>query len=134
MKRSLASTALALVLGLSALPLAAKTTTATSWDYLQPDREQVIASLNVVELLRRTEVLAEQQQPDHGLAEDHRLRRRQRLGEDPPGGEPAPPDEEAPDPDHEVDRDHQDAEAEMDVGDHAGSIADPATRLPRLAP
>jgi len=53
MKRSLASTALALVLGFSALPLAAKTTTATSWDYLQPDREQVIASLNVVELLRR---------------------------------------------------------------------------------
>ncbi|MFV9683855.1 carboxy terminal-processing peptidase [Pseudomonas sp. NY15367] len=53
MKRSLASTALALVLGLSALPLAAKTTTATSWDYLQPDRDQVIASLNVVELLRR---------------------------------------------------------------------------------
>ncbi|WP_119693577.1 carboxy terminal-processing peptidase [Pseudomonas oleovorans] len=53
MKRSLASTALALVLGLSALPLAAKTTTAASWEYLQPDREQVIASLNVVELLRR---------------------------------------------------------------------------------
>ena len=53
MKRSLASTALALVIGFSALPLAAKTTTATSWDYLQPDREQVIASLNVVELLRR---------------------------------------------------------------------------------
>ena len=53
MKRSLASTALALVLGFSALPLAAKTTAATSWDYLQPDREQVIASLNVVELLRR---------------------------------------------------------------------------------
>ena len=53
MKRSLASTALALVLGLSALPLAAKTTPATSWDYLQPDRDQVIASLNVVELLRR---------------------------------------------------------------------------------
>ncbi|ARS48086.1 MULTISPECIES: carboxy terminal-processing peptidase [Pseudomonadaceae] len=53
MKRSLASTALALVLGFSALPLAAKTTTAPGWDYLQPDREQVIASLNVVELLRR---------------------------------------------------------------------------------
>ncbi|MDU9406385.1 MULTISPECIES: carboxy terminal-processing peptidase [Pseudomonas] len=53
MKRSLASTALALVLGFSALPLAAKTTTATSWDYLQPDRDQVIASLNVVELLKR---------------------------------------------------------------------------------
>lgn len=53
MKRSLASTALALVLGFSALPLAAKTTPATSWDYLQPDRDQVIASLNVVELLKR---------------------------------------------------------------------------------
>ncbi|MGG2397558.1 carboxy terminal-processing peptidase [Pseudomonas sp. SH1-B] len=53
MKRSLASTALALFLGFSALPLAAKTTTATSWDYLQPDRDQVIASLNVVELLKR---------------------------------------------------------------------------------
>lgn len=53
MKRSLASTALALVLGFSALPLAAKTTTATNWDYLQPDRDQVIASLNVVELLKR---------------------------------------------------------------------------------
>ncbi|MFN3767211.1 MAG: carboxy terminal-processing peptidase [Ectopseudomonas guguanensis] len=53
MKRSLANTALALVLGFSALPLAAKTTPATSWDYLQPDRDQVIASLNVVELLRR---------------------------------------------------------------------------------
>lgn len=52
MKRSLASTALAIVLGLSALPLVAKTTSA-DWDYLQPDREQVIASLNVVELLRR---------------------------------------------------------------------------------
>ncbi|VXC56392.1 Tail-specific protease [Pseudomonas sp. 8Z] len=52
MKRSLASTALALALGFSALPLAAKTTSA-DWQYLQPDREQVIASLNVVELLRR---------------------------------------------------------------------------------
>ena len=52
MKRSLASTALALALGFSALPLAAKTTSA-DWEYLQPDREQVIASLNVVELLRR---------------------------------------------------------------------------------
>ena len=52
MKRSLASTALALALGFSALPLAAKTTSA-DWEYLQPDREQVIASLNVVELLKR---------------------------------------------------------------------------------
>ena len=53
MKRSLASTALALVLGFTALPLAAKTTSAVDWNYLQPDREQVIASLNVVELLTR---------------------------------------------------------------------------------
>lgn len=53
MKRSLASTALALVLGFSSLPLAAKTTSAADWEYLQPDREQVIASLNVVELLKR---------------------------------------------------------------------------------
>lgn len=52
MKRSLASTALALAIGFSALPLAAKTTS-TDWEYLQPDREQVVASLNVVELLRR---------------------------------------------------------------------------------
>ncbi|WAJ36222.1 carboxy terminal-processing peptidase [Pseudomonas sp. GOM7] len=52
MKRSIASTALALALGFSALPLAAKTTSA-DWQYLQPDRDQVVASLNVVELLRR---------------------------------------------------------------------------------
>ncbi|NQD96888.1 tail-specific protease, partial [Pseudomonas sp. CrR25] len=32
---------------------AAKTTSADPWEYLQPDREQVIASLNVVELLKR---------------------------------------------------------------------------------
>ena len=53
MKRSLLSATLALALGLSALPLAAKTTSADPWEYLQPDREQVIASLNVVELLKR---------------------------------------------------------------------------------
>ncbi|NQD97052.1 tail-specific protease, partial [Pseudomonas sp. CrR25] len=53
MKRSLLSATLALAFGLSALPLAAKTTSADPWEYLQPDREQVIASLNVVELLKR---------------------------------------------------------------------------------
>ncbi|MGP0174766.1 carboxy terminal-processing peptidase [Pseudomonas sp. NCHU5208] len=52
MKRSLASTALAIALGFSALPLAAKPAS-TDWQYLQPDRDQVVASLNVVELLRR---------------------------------------------------------------------------------
>jgi carboxyl-terminal processing protease len=53
MKRSLVSATLALSFALSALPLAAKVTRDTSWDYLQPDREQVIASLNIVELLKR---------------------------------------------------------------------------------
>jgi carboxyl-terminal processing protease len=53
MKRSLFSATLALAIGLSALPLAAKTSTTDSWEYLQPSREQVIASLNVVELLKR---------------------------------------------------------------------------------
>ena len=53
MKRSVFSVTLALLLGLSALPLAAKTSAADPWEYLQPDREQVIASLNVVELLNR---------------------------------------------------------------------------------
>ncbi|WP_165497304.1 carboxy terminal-processing peptidase [Phytopseudomonas dryadis] len=53
MKRSLISATLALALGLGALPLAAKTSKADPWEYLQPDREQVIASLNVVELLQR---------------------------------------------------------------------------------
>ncbi|MBB1519229.1 carboxy terminal-processing peptidase [Aquipseudomonas guryensis] len=48
----LSSTALALVLGLQAMPAAAKTGP-ENWEYLQPDREQVIASLNVVELLKR---------------------------------------------------------------------------------
>ena len=53
MKRSLLSVTLAFTFALSALPLAAKTTSDDSWEYLQPDREQVIASLNVVELLKR---------------------------------------------------------------------------------
>jgi carboxyl-terminal processing protease len=52
MKRSLLSVTLAFSFVLSAAPLAAKTTS-DSWEYLLPDREQVIASLNVVELLKR---------------------------------------------------------------------------------
>ena len=52
MQRFLPVTALALLLGLHALPAAAKAA-AENWTYLQPDREQVIASLNVVELLKR---------------------------------------------------------------------------------
>ncbi|WP_397379267.1 carboxy terminal-processing peptidase [Pseudomonas sp.] len=53
MKRSLLSVTLAFSLALSAFPLAAKATRDASWDYLQPDRDQVIASLNIVELLKR---------------------------------------------------------------------------------
>lgn len=52
MKRSLLSLTLAFSVSLGALPLAAKTSN-DAWEYLQPDREQVIASLNVVELLKR---------------------------------------------------------------------------------
>ena len=52
-KRLLCGTALAFALGGSALPLAAKTSSAADWSALQPDRNQVIASLNVVELLKR---------------------------------------------------------------------------------
>lgn len=52
MQRFLPATALALLLGLNSLPAAAKAA-AENWAYLQPDREQVIASLNVVELLKR---------------------------------------------------------------------------------
>ncbi|MBD9481978.1 carboxy terminal-processing peptidase [Pseudomonas sp. PDM14] len=52
MQRFLPSTALALVLSFQAFTAHAKTAP-ENWDYLQPDREQVIASLNVVELLKR---------------------------------------------------------------------------------
>ncbi|MBD7977634.1 carboxy terminal-processing peptidase [Pseudomonadaceae bacterium Sa2CUA2] len=52
-KRLLCGTALALALGGSVLPVAAKPTNAGDWSALQPDRDQVIASLNVVELLKR---------------------------------------------------------------------------------
>ncbi|MDF3934220.1 carboxy terminal-processing peptidase [Pseudomonas citronellolis] len=54
MKRFLPRTALLLVLGASALSsFAAPTAGTNSWDGLQPDRDQVIASLNIVELLKR---------------------------------------------------------------------------------
>lgn len=52
MQRFLPATALALLVGLNSLPALAKAA-AENWAYLQPDREQVIASLNVVELLKR---------------------------------------------------------------------------------
>ncbi|WP_416146802.1 PDZ domain-containing protein, partial [Pseudomonas syringae] len=53
MKQLFPSTALALFVGLSVLPMSASTFAANSWDNLQPDRDEVIASLNVVELLKR---------------------------------------------------------------------------------
>lgn len=54
MKRFLSRTTLLLVLGASALPSFAATSAGpNSWDGLQPDRDQVIASLNIVELLKR---------------------------------------------------------------------------------
>nr|WP_082629186.1 carboxy terminal-processing peptidase [Pseudomonas sp. TTU2014-080ASC] len=53
MKRTILSATLALSLALNILPAAAKVSGPTTWDYLQPDRDQVIASLNVVELLKR---------------------------------------------------------------------------------
>lgn len=53
MKHLLPSTALALMIGLGSLPLAGTASAANSWDKLQPDRDEVVASLNVVELLKR---------------------------------------------------------------------------------
>ncbi|EJM71188.1 carboxyl-terminal processing protease [Pseudomonas sp. ADAK2 TE3594] len=53
MKHLLPSTALALVIGLGILPMSSNSFAANSWDKLQPDRDEVIASLNVVELLKR---------------------------------------------------------------------------------
>lgn len=53
MKRSLTAGFLALLLGLQANATLAKPADGHDWDYLQPDRDQVIASLNVVELLKR---------------------------------------------------------------------------------
>ncbi|HEF4761748.1 TPA: carboxy terminal-processing peptidase [Pseudomonas putida] len=53
MKRLFPSTALALFIGIGLLPLSSSSFAANSWDKLQPDRDEVIASLNVVELLKR---------------------------------------------------------------------------------
>ncbi|WXL27791.1 carboxy terminal-processing peptidase [Ectopseudomonas mendocina] len=53
MKRTILSATLALSLAFNVLPAAAKVPASSTWDYLQPDRDQVIASLNVVELLKR---------------------------------------------------------------------------------
>lgn len=51
--RSLSVTLLALVLSVNATVALAKPAAIQNWEYLQPDRDQVIASLNVVELLKR---------------------------------------------------------------------------------
>ncbi|CAG8864956.1 Tail-specific protease [Pseudomonas fluorescens] len=53
MKHLFPSTALALFIGIGLLPMSSNTFAANSWDKLQPDRDEVIASLNVVELLKR---------------------------------------------------------------------------------
>ena len=53
MKRFLPRTALLFILGATALSSFAATTSPNVWDGLQPDRDQVIASLNIVELLKR---------------------------------------------------------------------------------
>lgn len=53
MKHLFPSTALALIIGLGLLPLSSHSFAANSWDKLQPERDEVIASLNVVELLKR---------------------------------------------------------------------------------
>ncbi|VVN34762.1 Tail-specific protease [Pseudomonas fluorescens] len=53
MKHLFPSTALALFIGIGLLPMSTSSFAANSWDKLQPDRDEVIASLNVVELLKR---------------------------------------------------------------------------------
>ncbi|WP_440466962.1 carboxy terminal-processing peptidase [Pseudomonas sp. YH-1] len=53
MKRFLPRTALLFILGATAFSSFAATTSSNVWDGLQPDRDQVIASLNIVELLKR---------------------------------------------------------------------------------
>jgi carboxyl-terminal processing protease len=53
MKHLFPSTALALLIGIGLMPMSSNTFAANSWDKLQPDRDEVIASLNVVELLKR---------------------------------------------------------------------------------
>ncbi|TDJ74500.1 tail-specific protease [Pseudomonas putida] len=53
MKQFIPSTALALVIGLGSLALGGTASAANKWDSLQPDRDEIVASLNVVELLKR---------------------------------------------------------------------------------
>ncbi|NWD69575.1 carboxy terminal-processing peptidase [Pseudomonas gingeri] len=53
MKHLFPSTALALFIGLGISSFSANTFAANSWDNLQPDHDEVIASLSVVELLKR---------------------------------------------------------------------------------
>ncbi|AHZ75808.1 MULTISPECIES: carboxy terminal-processing peptidase [Pseudomonas] len=53
MKHFLPSTALALMIGLGSLTLGGNAAAANKWDNLQPDRDEIVASLNVVELLKR---------------------------------------------------------------------------------
>ena len=53
LKNIFPSSALALCIGLGTLSMSATSFAANSWDKLQPDRDEVIASLNVVELLKR---------------------------------------------------------------------------------
>ncbi|WP_192938626.1 carboxy terminal-processing peptidase [Pseudomonas putida] len=53
MKQFLPSTALAMVIGLGSLALGGNASAANKWDSLQPDRDEIVASLNVVELLKR---------------------------------------------------------------------------------
>jgi len=53
MKHLFPSTALALFIGLGISTFSANSFAANSWDNLQPDKDEVIASLNVVELLKR---------------------------------------------------------------------------------
>ncbi|MGE8410450.1 MAG: carboxy terminal-processing peptidase [Pseudomonas sp.] len=53
MKQFFPRTALALLIGLGSLPFAGNALAANSWDSLHPDRDQVVASLNMVSLLKR---------------------------------------------------------------------------------
>ena len=53
MKQFFPRTALALLIGLGSLPFAGNALAANSWDSLHPDRDQVVASLNMVNLLKR---------------------------------------------------------------------------------
>ena len=53
MKHFLPSTALAVMIGLGSLALGGNAAAANKWDGLQPDRDEIVASLNVVELLKR---------------------------------------------------------------------------------